>query len=498
MRLGGLASGLDTDSMVKQMMMPHHMKVDRVRQDKTVLEYKQQLYRDINKDMRDLYTKYFDVGSTANKSTNLILSSNYQTVGFESSDKGVVTANGLAGAKTGKYSVEVQNMAASSEMTLSKDAMAGLKVDDEFELTLGKGKTIKVKVTEKMIGKDPAKPEIDMKEFTTAINSSIKAFNADTKNKEKIDVKIEHSELGDNIRVTGSKTGIDNDMELGAKGLVVAGVKNKPATDATVILTDAYGNSETVKKPSNQFTIDNVQYTLNGVSESGKKTTLTGSHSVDGVVENISNFVKDYNALIDKVNGKLGEKKNRSYKPLTEDQKKEMSEDERKLWEDKCKEGLLRGDSILEGTVNKLLGTISSTSGGKQLSDIGLSPFSDYKTGKGKIDLDEEKLREALTTNGDETRKMLTATFDKMKDVVYDVAASATSALNKKAGYEGGVTSFNNDISKKMDVKQKMISELSKSLARKENQYYAEFARLEVAMNESNAMMGQFMGMSGM
>ncbi|MGL5066960.1 MAG: flagellar filament capping protein FliD [Sarcina sp.] len=498
MRIGGLASGLDTDTMVKQMMMPHQMKVDRVRQDKLVLEYKQQLYRDINKDMRDLYTKYFDVGSTANKDTNLILNSNYQTVGFESSDKGVVTANGLAGAKTGKYSVEVKNMAEPSQMTLSEEAMAGLKVDDEIELTLGKGKTIKVKVTEDMIG-TKEKPNLDIQKVTTAINKSIKDFNADSANKEKIDVKVEYSELGNNIRISGTKTGEANDIELSVSGLTSKlGVEKKGATDATGVLSDAHGNSETIKKSSNQFTIDNVQYTLNGVSEEGKKTTLTGSHNVDGVVENISNFVKDYNTLIDKINGKLSEKVDKNYRPLTDEQKKEMSETEIKLWEAKCKQGLLRGDSILEGTINDLLGTISSVTDGTQLKEFGISPFSDYRTGKGKIELDEKKLREALTTNGDETRKALTKTFGKMKDVVYEVAASATSELNKKAGYEGGVTSFNNDISKKMDAKQKMISELSKGLVRKENKYYAEFARLEVAMNEANAMMGQFMGMSGM
>ncbi|MGL4654601.1 MAG: flagellar filament capping protein FliD [Sarcina sp.] len=500
MRIGGLASGLDTDTMVKQMMMPHKMKVDSVKQDKLVLEYKQQLYRDINKDMRDLYTKYFDVGSTANKGTNLILSSNYQTVSFESSDKGVVTAQGLAGAKTGKYSVEVKNLAEPSSMTLSKEAFSRMKPEEEFELTLGKGKTIKVKLTKDMFEMDGETPkDIKMDKVSNAINESIKAYNKDSKNKEKIDVKVEFSELGNNIKISGSTTGEGNNIELGVGGLKSkVGVDKKDATDATVILSDAYGNKKEVKKPSNQFTIDNVQYTLNGVSEAGKSTTLTGSHDVDDLVNNISDFVKDYNALIDKINGKLGEKRDRSYKPLTDEQKKEMSEDEIKLWELKCKQGLLRGDSILESSLNKLLGTISSTEEGKQLSSIGLSPFSDYKTGKGKIELDEEKLREALTTNGDETRKMLTGTFNKMKDVIYDTAVKSDSLLNKKAGYEGGVSAYNNDLTKKMDEKQKMIGNLNRSLAKKENQYYADFARLEVAMNKANAMMSQFIGMSGM
>ncbi|WP_297438291.1 flagellar filament capping protein FliD [uncultured Clostridium sp.] len=498
MRIGGLASGLDTDTMVKQMMMPYQMKVDRVKQDSMLLDFKQQLYRDINKEMRDLYTKYFDVGSTANKDTNLILNSNYDTVSFESSNKGVVTATGLAGAKTGKYDVEVKNMASASSMTISKEAIESIPADKDgkkvFKLNLD-GKEVSVELTDKMVDKDG---KVNTQEVTNGINSAIKTYNSDSANKEKIDVKVEHSELGDNIRITGTRTGEENDIELAMtdiKGTKVLLAEKENAKDALVEITDSYGNSKEIKKATNQFTIDNVQYTLNSESKAGEKTSLTGSHDVDGVVENIGAFVKDYNALIDKMNGLVTQKRDKNYQPLTDEQKKEMSEDEIKIWELKTKQGLLRGDDILEGTINSLLGTISSTTSGSQLKDIGFSPFSDYKTGKGKIEFNEEKMREALTTNGDETRKMLTGTFSKMKDIVYDTAVKSSSLLNEKAGYEGGVTSFNNEITKKMEEQQKMVTKMMRSFTKKENRYYSEFARLEVAMNKANAQMSQFMSM---
>jgi len=52
-----------------------------------------------------------------------------------------------------------------------------------------------------------------------------------------------------------------------------------------------------------------------------------------------------------KSNSVLTEERYRDYLPLTDDQKKAMSEDDIKLWEQKAKSGLLRSDSILENIV---------------------------------------------------------------------------------------------------------------------------------------------------
>lgn len=58
--------------------------------------------------------------------------------------------------------------------------------------------------------------------------------------------------------------------------------------------------------------------------------------------------------MIDMVNGKLTEKKYRDYTPLTEEQKKDMTEKQIELWEEKAKSGLLRGDTILSGATNQM------------------------------------------------------------------------------------------------------------------------------------------------
>lgn len=490
MRIGGLASGLDTDSMVKEMMRPHQMKADKVRQDKQLVELKQNLYRDIVKDMQAMYTKYFDIGSSANKNTNLLLSSNYDTVKFSSSDSSVVTARGLAGAKTGSYDMEVLKKAEAATLTIGMESFK--ETDESFDLTID-GQKITVSL---MTETDP-KTSIakDQKAIMQNINKAIEANNKTDGNK-KIDVKISYSELGNNIRIEGKETGKELVMSANANGSDIGTYKE--SQKAKVKLTDAYGNTKEFERDTNKFIIDNVEYTINGVSEAGKSTKLTGSDDAEKTIENIRNFVNDYNALIDKINGKLVEKNDKAYKPLTEEQKKDMSEDEIKLWNEKTKKGLLRNDDILTATMNELLGHISSSgSGSLSLKSIGIEPNPDYRTQKGKIVLDEEKLKEAFANNGEETKKLLNGTFTKIKDTFNETAISSTSKLAKRAGTEGSVTSFNNELSKKMDLKQKELDKLLKAMDKKEKQYYAEFTRLEIAMNKANAQMGQFMQSMG-
>src|SRR5690554_2701841 len=50
LRITGLASGIDTEEMVKSMMRAERVKLDRVEQDKQVLLWRQEMYNNLNKD----------------------------------------------------------------------------------------------------------------------------------------------------------------------------------------------------------------------------------------------------------------------------------------------------------------------------------------------------------------------------------------------------------------------------------------------------------------
>lgn len=110
------------------------------------------------------------------------------------------------------------------------------------------------------------------------------------------------------------------------------------------------------------------------------------------------------------MNDKLSEQKYRNYVPLTDAQRKDMSESDIKLWEDKAKSGLLNGDVTLSSGLEKMRLYLSDAVSGvassqyDSMADIGITTAPSSSTAyleKGKIYIDEQKLRQALTDNPD-------------------------------------------------------------------------------------------------
>jgi len=60
MRIGGL-SGLDTDNMIKNMMKPYTMRVDKMKQNAQIVKWQQDAYRSVISGISDMTKKYFDV-----------------------------------------------------------------------------------------------------------------------------------------------------------------------------------------------------------------------------------------------------------------------------------------------------------------------------------------------------------------------------------------------------------------------------------------------------
>ena len=125
MRITGLATGLDMDQIVKDSMKPYRIKIDRKGQDKEILQIKQKLYREVIKDSREFYNKYFDV----TKSDSILLSKNWATTKFTSSNENVVTVTGGSDAKPGSYTI-TGTTAKAAKTVLS----TGINKDDKISI----------------------------------------------------------------------------------------------------------------------------------------------------------------------------------------------------------------------------------------------------------------------------------------------------------------------------------------------------------------------------
>lgn len=106
LRISGMASGIDTDSVVKSMVSSYQTKIDKENQAQQLLQWKQESYRDIIKDIKGLQD-YFDPISS-----KYILSENSFNVNSASSaNSSIVSATIGSAAKAGTYTVNVTQLA---------------------------------------------------------------------------------------------------------------------------------------------------------------------------------------------------------------------------------------------------------------------------------------------------------------------------------------------------------------------------------------------------
>ncbi|MDD4504553.1 MAG: flagellar cap protein FliD N-terminal domain-containing protein, partial [Clostridiaceae bacterium] len=151
LRLSGLASGLDTDTMVKQLMRIETMKVDKVKQQKQLLEWKRDGYRNITNSLRGFRDTYLDVLSA----TNMKSEKNYKVFSITSSDSNYVTAKGLADATAGSHSIQVNNVATAevrqSNTGVTKDVLGNAITDTNAANASGKSFNVTIDGTTKTV-----------------------------------------------------------------------------------------------------------------------------------------------------------------------------------------------------------------------------------------------------------------------------------------------------------------------------------------------------------
>ena len=277
-----------------------------------------------------------------------------------------------------------------------------------------------------------------------------------------------------------------------------ATIKNSLANNDNSIGTIVYDGSQVTS--SNTITLDGVEFNLTATGTA----RIVGSTDTTDMVKKIKEFVEDYNSLVTSLTKYTTENKNRDYAPLTDDQKEELSDDEIKKWEEKVKQGQLKGDNDLTRILNSLKSCVEVTLGSTMsLEDIGIEQVEDYSsTKKNNLKIDETKLIEALENNSEEIAKMFTDSengiMTRMKNTLYDEFVSSTkSALIQKAGYEGTTYFTQNTLTKQLNEYNTKISEMEKEMKTKEQDLYSKWANIETAMQKLNAQLSNLQSYFG-
>lgn len=468
-RITGLATGMDIDEMVTNMLTGEQNKIDKAEQKKQIQTWQQEIYRDVIKEVKGLYDKYFSITSA----DSILSSKTFSTMTINSSNSSVITATAGAGASSINYQFTVTQVAEGAKISTEGE------VDKNTELsTLDLNNKI-IKINDK---------EIDISEAKT-IEDVISTINKSFSNGE---IKASYSEMTGKFTIETSKTGNEQKLKLEGDFFNAIGMDTQEEVlgkNSIVNVFDASGNPiKTIENQSNSFTIDGINYNVKGTSS--EKVSMTSSKNTQNTVEKMKAFIDEYNEMMDNIYSLVTEKKDNDYPPLTEAQKEEMSEEEIEKWEKKAKTGILRNDSelrrFMDDIKSALLGEVEGL--GITLSDIGIESNSDYNK-PGQLVLNEDKFKSSLEENGDLVYKAVTSKFEKIKTITYNYSGTSSSVFAKKAGIEKTASAVNNLFSEQIKKQEEYIKTLTNKMLDKKESLYAKFASLESSMNSLNSQM---------
>jgi flagellar hook-associated protein 2 len=117
LRLTGMASGMDTESIVKGLMTASKLKVDKAEKQKTLLTWKQEAYKSILTKLNTFQTKYFGTSATSSSSANTLLGSSLSKLGASYSSPYVSVTTSADSNAGSLYVADIVSLASSAKLS---------------------------------------------------------------------------------------------------------------------------------------------------------------------------------------------------------------------------------------------------------------------------------------------------------------------------------------------------------------------------------------------
>ncbi len=262
-------------------------------------------------------------------------------------------------------------------------------------------------------------------------------------------------------------------------------------------------NGVNIERNTNEFNLDGFQVTI--LEKSNAPIELSAENSTDQIVDGITQFVNDYNNLVEKITKLVSQKQvYKEYAPLTSEQKSEMSDKEVELWEEKAKEGLVNADPLL----NRILGQMRTALYQKPensdiaLYDIGITTSKNYRD-NGKLIINEDALRAAINKDPSSIAKLFTdseggiaSTMNKIIDGAAKSSVASPGSLVAKAGVKNTATETQNVMNQQMRSIEEAITRLKNKYEMEKTRYWKQFSAMEKMINRTNSQASWLSGMS--
>ena len=355
----------------------------------------------------------------------------------------------------------------------------------------------------------------------TALETVLNDINSNTE----AGVSVSFSKTTNQFVFTAKETGAGGRVEIGGElGERLFGKVNVTDKDHYTAGQDAKftatinGQKMEFSRSSNTFDLDGMSITLNGtfeVKDGETPVTFSSKTDTDKIIDVVKTMVEDYNAIVSEVKKAYSdmplEKSDGSrYKPLTDEDKADMTESEIKAYEEKAKTGILFMDRDLSSLYSALRSAVApGGSDGSFLRSIGIK--TSYEDGLTTLSLDENALREALEQNPDQVKDAfnkskengaasdgLMASIQKVTDRYAATTGATKGILIEKAGSKYSPSAaLNNTLLEQMKDIDKQVDKWQAKMSDKVDYYTNKFTQLEMLIAQMNSQSSSLAGMMG-
>jgi flagellar hook-associated protein 2 len=454
--LTGMASGLDTELIVSQLMALEQNKVTAVQ----MRQVKIQAHKD---DLSSIKSKLDAFKTAAAALSDAATWKATQTT--SSSDISKLGVTLLSGAGIGGHTVQIDKLASSAQhgFTYTPSATAG-----SFDLSYAPTAA----------DPNPAKVTINVAANATAADVAT-LINANEASPVYAAV-IKDASNNERIVLSARKTGQDSDFTVDTTAM---GAGSSLVEDATYSRTGTDLNAsyrldgEAVARTSQSNIIENaipgVRLTLKGVTTSPTSVTTTpAAIDTEAVTKKVQALVDAYNAVVSATRTELTEKS-----------------DPKATTSSGLKVGTLFGDSGLTSMLGSLKNQMTQVVTGLGLTglkDLGIdvpkttggAPTQDAKDGK--LTLDTTKFTEVLNADFTKVRELFTG-----KGTTKGISSLLSDYVNSQTGTNGVLTGRMNSDDTVIKDYNAQIDRLNARMKLTQERLKAQFTAMETALNNS-------------
>lgn len=471
--------------------------------------------------VKNSFEKYLDVTTVSSDDAAIydlaiktIKDANADDINAVLADDFDVEADGVTDAQKAVYDA-INNIAA-IEAKQQGEADLEAELRTEFE------DDAKAELAELGIAEDSDEYEEALKAQIDNRIASYKEDNADEYNErlaEKSAPYLDDAEAGIKAAVDGYVNYSGATTE--GASLTALGLGN--GIDGTAIAETSKGSMVVVAAEDSEVVLDGATMTgsgntviVNGLTMDLKQTTFneaTGEYDTVNVTvgkdtSSTYNMIKEaltkYNELVEEMNTLYHAKSARDYKPLTDEQKEAMTDDQIEKWEQTIKDSLLRNDSsinsILSGMRTALRSSYTTSSGTEYtLSSFGIVTGTYTEYGKlhiygddsdGTYGTYDDRLQKALDENPDDVMEALSGIFSNLYSTLTDKCA--------KTSISSALTFYNDkQYASYLDDYQDKLKDMETKIATLEDRYYKQFTAMEKALSQLQSQTNSLASMLG-